>query len=44
MSSNFGILGKGKRVFHVDGEIAHCVLDLAMTEKDLNARRLPVAL
>ena len=26
--SNFGVLGKGKRVFHVDPEIAHRVLDL----------------
>lgn len=34
--SDFGILGKGKRVFHVDPEIAHRVLDLAMTEKDLD--------
>ena len=34
--SDFSIFGKGKRVFHVDAEIAHCILDLAMTEKDLD--------
>ena len=31
--SNFGILGKCKRVFHVDPEIAHRILDFAMTER-----------
>ena len=38
--SNFGILGKGKRVFHVDPEIAHRILDLAMTEKDLDGAQV----
>jgi hypothetical protein len=30
-SSNFSVLGKGKRVFDVDPEIAHRVLDPAVT-------------
>ena len=34
--SNFGVLSEGKRVLHIDPEVAHCVLDLAMTEKDLD--------
>lgn len=34
--SNFGILGKGKSVFHIDSERAHRIFDLAMTEKDLD--------
>ncbi len=34
--SNLRVLGKGKRVFDVDPEIAHGILDLAMTEKDLD--------
>ena len=38
--SNFSILGKGKRVFHVDAKIAHRVLDLAMTEKDLDGPKV----
>ena len=38
--SNFGVLGKGKRVFHVDPEIAHRVLDLAMTEKNLDGTKV----
>lgn len=36
INSNFGILGEGECVFHIDPEIAHRVLDLAMTEKDLD--------
>ncbi len=36
LGSDFGVFGKGKRVLHVDPEIAHGVLDLAMAEKDLN--------
>ena len=39
-ASNFGILGKGKRVFHIDPEIAHRILDLAMSEKDLNGTQV----
>ena len=31
MSSNFSVLGKGERIFHVDPEIANCILDLAMS-------------
>ena len=38
--SDFPILRKGKRVFHVDAEIAHCVLDLAMTKKDLDGTKV----
>ena len=40
IGSDFGVLGKGKRVFDVDAEIAHCVLDLAMTEKDLDGTKV----
>lgn len=35
--SNFGILGEGKRIFHVNPEIAHRILNLAMPEKDLDS-------
>lgn len=35
--SNLGAFGKGKRVLHVDPEIAHCILDLAVAEKDLDS-------
>jgi hypothetical protein len=40
IGSDFGVLGKGKRVFHVDSEIAHRVLDLAMTEKNLDRTKV----
>lgn len=40
MGSNLGILGQGKRVFHVNPEIAHRVLDLAMTEKELDGTKV----
>lgn len=40
VESDFGVLGKGKRIFHVDAEIAHRVLDLAMTEKDLDGTKI----
>ena len=33
--SDLGVFGKGKRVFHIDPEIAHGVLYLAMGEKNL---------
>lgn len=32
-SSNFSVLGKGERVLHIYPEIAHRILDLAMTER-----------
>lgn len=35
--SNLGVFGKGKRVLHVDPEIAHRILDLAVAEKDLDS-------
>ena len=38
--SDFGVLSKGKRVFHVDPEIAHRALYLAMTEKDLDGTKV----
>ena len=38
--SDFGIFGKGKRVFHIDAEVAHRVLELAMTEKDLDCTQV----
>lgn len=38
--SDLGVLGKGKRVFHVDPEIAHRILDLAMTGKDLDGAQV----
>ena len=37
LGSDLGIFGKGKRILHVDPEIAHRVLDLAMAEKDLDS-------
>ena len=40
IGSNFGVLGKGKRVFHVNPEITHCALNLAMTEKDLDGTKV----
>ena len=40
VSSDLGILGKGKCVPHVDPKIADRVLDLAVAEKDLDGRKL----
>jgi hypothetical protein len=37
---DFGILGKGKCVLHVNSEIAHRILDLAMTEEDLDGAKV----
>lgn len=37
--SNLSVFGKGKCVFHINSEIAHRVLDLAMAKKDLEAAR-----
>jgi len=37
---DFCILCEGKRVFHVNPKIAHRVLDLAMTEKDLDGTKV----
>ena len=39
-NSNLGILGEGKRVFHVDPERAYPVLNLAMTEKGLDGTKV----
>ena len=38
--SNLGIFGEGQCVFHVDPKVAYCVLDLAMTEKDLDSAQV----
>ncbi len=38
--SDLCVFGKGKRVFHVDPEIAHRILDLAMAEKDLDSTQV----
>jgi hypothetical protein len=38
--SDFGILGKRKRVFHVDPKVAHGILDLTMPEKDLDGTKV----
>ena len=38
--SNFCVLSKGERVFYVDSEIAHCVLDLAMAEEYLDSAQV----
>jgi len=38
--SNFRVLGQGKGIFHVDPEIAHRILDLAMARKDLDGPAL----
>jgi len=38
--SNFSILGEGKRIFHVNPEIAHRILNLAMTEKYLHSAKV----
>ena len=40
VSSDLGVFGQGKRVFHVDPEIAHCVLDLAMAEQDQDGTKV----
>ena len=40
MGSDLGVFGKGKRVLHVDSKIAHRILDLAMTEKDLDCSQI----
>ena len=39
-NSDLGILGEGKRVFHVDPEIANRVLDFAMTKKNLDGTKV----
>lgn len=39
-SSDFGVFGKGKRIFHVDPEIAQRILDLAMIEDDLEGTKV----
>jgi hypothetical protein len=36
VDSDFSVFGKCKRVFYVDPEIAHRVLDFAMAQQDLN--------
>lgn len=38
--SNFCVLSEGKRVFYVDPEITHRVLDLAVAEKDLDGTKI----
>ncbi len=40
MGSDLSVFGKRKCVFHVDPKIAHRVLDLAMTEKDLDGTKV----
>lgn len=40
IDSDFSVLSKRKRVFHVISEIAHRVLDLAVTEKDLDGAKV----
>jgi hypothetical protein len=39
-SVRFRCSRQGKRVFHIDAEIAHCVLDLAMSEEDLDGTKV----
>ncbi len=36
MDSYLGVFSKGKRIFHVNPEIAHYILDLAMAEEDMD--------
>lgn len=38
--SNFGVLGKGECVFYVDPEIAHRILGLTVTKKNLGGTRI----
>jgi len=40
IDSNLGVFGESKRVFNVYPEIAHGILDLAMTEQDLNGTKV----
>ena len=40
IDSNLGVFGESKRVFNVYPEIAHGILDLAMTEQDLNGSKV----
>lgn len=35
--SDLSVFGEDKRVLHVDPEIAHGILDLAVAEKDLDS-------
>lgn len=39
-SSNLSVLGKGERVFHIYPEIAHRILDLAMSEQNLDRPKI----
>lgn len=38
--SDLGIFGEGKCVFHIDAEIADCVLDLTMAEQELDSAQV----
>jgi hypothetical protein len=40
MGSNLGAFGKGRRVFDVDSEIAHRILDFTMAKKDLDGTKV----
>lgn len=40
MDSDVSILSKRKRVFHVNPDIAHRILYLAVTEKDLEGAKV----
>lgn len=40
IDSDLSVLSKGKRVLHVNPEIAHRVLNLAVTEKDLDGAKV----
>jgi hypothetical protein len=40
-SSNFSVLGKGERVLNIYPEIAHRILDLAVTEENLDSAQVP---